>query len=84
MATSSTTRTAASRRSSTPNKTVDALARLRRASRQRADAERRWRNAIQAARDDGATLRSIAAAADVSHVRIIQILREDAPAAARK
>jgi hypothetical protein len=52
------------------------VARVARATKQRAQAERSWRDAIRAARDEGVSLRAIASAAGISHVRVIQILRE--------
>lgn len=52
------------------------LVSVARSTKRRAEAERGWRDAIRAARDEGVPLRAIADAAGVSHVRVIQILRE--------
>jgi transposase-like protein len=49
---------------------------VKRARKRRAKADADWRNAILSARDQGAPLRAIAAAAGISHVGVIQILRE--------
>ena len=46
------------------------------AARRRAAAEAEFREAILAAHGRGESLRSIAAAAGLSHVRILQIVRE--------
>lgn len=51
------------------------LARLRRASARRSRAQDEWRDAIREAREQGASLRAIANAAGVSHVRVLKILR---------
>ena len=57
---------------------MDTIARVEQASRKRAAADREWHAAIQQAVTDGHTLRKVAAAAGVSHVRVLQISREDA------
>ena len=57
---------------------ADSLARVKQAARKRAASDREWRAAIQQAVTDGHTLRQVAAAAGVSHVRVLQISREDA------
>ena len=57
---------------------MDALARVRQATRKRAAADRGWHTAIRQAVTDGHTLRQVAVAAGVSHVRVLQISREDA------
>jgi hypothetical protein len=53
------------------------LQKVARASGNRTRAEATWRAAIITARDEGESLRAIAGHAGVSHVRILQILRED-------
>jgi hypothetical protein len=55
---------------------VNALTRVRRATKRRAEAEREWRNAVRSAHAEGVSLRAIAAAAAVSHVRVLQITQE--------
>jgi hypothetical protein len=60
---------------------VGPLTRVERATKRRAEAERDWRDAIRAARREGASLRAIAGAAGVTHVRVVQIVR-DSPAIA--
>jgi transposase-like protein len=55
---------------------VQPLERVRLAARQRAKAERSWRQAILAARRKEIPLRAIAEVAGVSHVRVLQIERE--------
>jgi hypothetical protein len=55
---------------------VNPLAKVKQAAERRATGEREWRNAIRSARADGISLRAIAGAAGVSHVRVMQILRE--------
>jgi hypothetical protein len=55
---------------------MEALTRVARAAKRRADADRDWHDAIRAARNEGASLRAVAAAAGVSHVRVIQITRQ--------
>lgn len=52
---------------------ADRLARVRRATARRARAEEEWRAALKAARQDGMSLRQIATAAGVSHVRVQQL-----------
>ena len=61
---------------------MEPLARVQRATRKRVACEREWRAAIWQAVSDGHTLRDVAAAAGVSHVRVLQISREphDTPA----
>ena len=57
---------------------MDALGRVRQATRKRTNADREWHAAIQQAVSEGHTLRQVAVAAGVSHVRVLQISREDA------
>lgn len=57
--------------------TTDALLRVARATRSRDKAEQAWRAAIVRAASDGASLRSIGKAANVSHVRVLQLVREE-------
>ena len=52
------------------------LARVKRATKRRADADREWREAIRQAVRDGASLRAVADAAGVTHPRVLQISRE--------
>jgi transposase-like protein len=52
------------------------LTRVRRATARRSRSDTEWRAAICAARDAGLSYRVIAEAAGVSHVRVIQLLRE--------
>lgn len=54
---------------------LDPLARVKRATKKRATAEREWRDAIRAAAATN-SLRAIGEAAGVSHVRVLQITRE--------
>lgn len=51
------------------------LTRVKRATKRRAAAEEEWRVAIREAHAEGASLRAIAEAAGVSHVRVLQIVR---------
>lgn len=51
------------------------LARVKRATKRRATAEEEWRVAIREAHAEGVSLRAIAQAAGVSHVRVLQIVR---------
>jgi hypothetical protein len=55
----------------------DHLAKVRRLRERRANLEQEWRDAIREAHADGNSLREIAAAAHLSHVRILQIVRGD-------
>lgn len=52
------------------------LARVKRATKRRAESDRAWRDAIREAHAEGESLREIAKAAGVSHVRVLQIVRE--------
>jgi transposase-like protein len=54
---------------------VQPLTRVRRATARRSRSDTEWREAIRAAREAGLSLRAIAEAAGVSHVRVIQLLR---------
>jgi hypothetical protein len=51
------------------------LARVRRATKRRAESERAWRDAIREAHKEGLSLRTIAVAAQVTHARVHQIVR---------
>lgn len=51
------------------------LSRVKRAARRRASVSLEFRDAIVAAHEQGHSLRVIAAAAGVSHVRVLKILR---------
>ena len=53
----------------------DPLTAVKRATARRSEANASWRAAILEAHAEGASLRRIAAAAGVSHVRILQIVR---------
>jgi transposase-like protein len=53
----------------------DSLKNVKRATARRAESETAWRAAIRQAHAEGSSLRQIAAAAGVSHVRILQIVR---------
>ena len=55
---------------------ADPLAAVKRATARRSEANASWREAIRQAHAEGSSLRQIAAAADVSHVRILQIVRQ--------
>ena len=55
---------------------MDAIARVKQATRKRAASDREWHTAIRQAVSDGHTLRQVAAAAGVSHVRVLQISRQ--------
>jgi hypothetical protein len=59
---------------------ADKLAGLRRLSGRRSRVDAEWRAAIQDARADGESLRAIAAAAGVSHVAVLKIVRGHARA----
>ena len=52
------------------------LTSVQRATVRRSEANASWRAAIRQAHAEGASLRQIAAAAGVSHVRILQIVRQ--------
>jgi hypothetical protein len=52
------------------------LTSVKRATARRSEANASWRAAIREAHSEGASLRQIAAAAGVSHVRILQIVRQ--------
>ncbi len=56
---------------------MNPLAVVKRATRNREKSQAAWRSAILDARDAGCSLREIAEAAGVSHVRIVQLLRGD-------
>lgn len=51
------------------------LTRVKRATTRRASADAEYRNAITAAHTAGHSLRQIATAAGISHVRVLKILR---------
>lgn len=53
------------------------LTRVKRAANRRASADSEYRAAILAARDAGHSLRQIADAAGISHVRVLKIARGD-------
>lgn len=55
--------------------TDPALTRVRRATARRSRSEDEWKAAIRAAVDAGLSLRQVAAAAGVSHVRVLQLTR---------
>jgi hypothetical protein len=55
--------------------TMDSLARVRIRTAERRSTEQAWRKAIRDAHKDGVSLRKIGAAAGVSHVRVLQLLR---------
>jgi hypothetical protein len=52
------------------------LARVKRATRKRAESDEAWRVAIREAVSSGESLRDVGKAAGVSHVRVLQIVRE--------
>jgi hypothetical protein len=54
----------------------DPLTTVKRATARRTESEVSWHAAIRQARVEGASLRQIAAAAGVSHVRILQIVKQ--------
>jgi hypothetical protein len=56
---------------------TDPLQRVRWATRRREAAEEEWRSAIRKAVAAGLSLRRVADAAGLSHVRVLQITRED-------
>ena len=51
------------------------LATVKRVAKRRASVAQEFRTAIIAARDEGHSLRAIADAAGISHVRVLKILR---------
>jgi transposase-like protein len=55
---------------------ADPLTTVKRATARRSEANASWRAAIRQAHGEGASLRKIAAAAGVSHVRILQIVKQ--------
>lgn len=55
---------------------MDSLGRVKRVSKRRVEVMADYRAALQAARDDGHSLRVIAKAAGVSHVAVLQMLRD--------
>lgn len=56
--------------------TADPLTRVRRATTRRSRSEIEWRDSIRIAHAEGISLRKIASAAGVSHVRVIQLTRD--------
>jgi hypothetical protein len=58
---------------------ADPLKIVRRATVLRAESAAAWRSAIRHAHANGASLRQIAAAAGVTHVRILQVVKQRAP-----
>lgn len=54
---------------------ADSLARVKRAAGRRVSASAAFKQAVVGAQADGKSLRAIAEAAGVSHVRVLQILR---------
>lgn len=54
---------------------MNPLLTVRRATKRRAESEEAWRVAIREAHAQGLSLRAIAKEADVSHVRVLQIVR---------
>lgn len=57
----------------------DILARVSRATAAKDRADLMWRAAIKQAVEDGESLRSVGRAANVTHVRVLQITRDDQP-----
>lgn len=55
----------------------DSLARVRRATKRREQAEREWREAIRTAAEQN-SLRTVGEAAGVTHVRVLQIVQAHA------
>ena len=53
----------------------DSLARVKRATKKRATAEQEWRDAIRTAAKTN-SLRAVGDAAQITHVRVLQITRE--------
>jgi hypothetical protein len=62
----------------------DPLKRVRQATRRREASEEAWRRAIREAVAAGESLRRVADAAGVSHVRVLQLVREDEVAGQRE
>ena len=58
---------------------ADPLTAVKRATARRSEANASWRAAIREAHAEGASLRRIAAASGVTHVRILQIVKQRAP-----
>ncbi len=54
---------------------MDSLTRVKRVSKRRASVMQEYRDAIISAHAEGHSLRVIAAAAGVSHVRVLKIIR---------
>lgn len=54
-----------------------ALSEVRKTTLRRAKSEEAWRRAIRNAHGYGCSLREIAGAADISHVRVLQIVRSE-------
>ncbi len=52
------------------------LTRVRRATARRSRSEIEWRNAIRVAHAEGISIRKIGKEAGVSHVRVLQIVRQ--------
>lgn len=52
------------------------LSRVKRATRNRAKSEEAWRVAVREAVAAGQSLRAVGNAAGISHVRVLQIIRE--------
>jgi transposase-like protein len=57
---------------------TETIKKVRQATRRRTSAEQAWRDSIRDALAGGASLRRVAEAAGVSHVRVLQI-REQVP-----
>ena len=55
---------------------MNSLIRVRRATARRSRSEQDWHEAIKAAVSEGKSLRAVAQAAGISHVRVLQITRE--------
>ena len=55
---------------------ADPLTVVRRATARRSRSEQDWREAVKTAVSEGQSLRAVAGAAGVSHVRVLQITRE--------
>jgi transposase-like protein len=56
---------------------MNPLTRVRRATARRSRSEAEWHDAIRAAVASGESLRVVAEAAGISHVRVLQIVRGD-------
>jgi transposase-like protein len=54
---------------------MTAIQKVKRATASRTRSEQAWKDALREARDEGVPLRTIAEAAGISHVRVLQILR---------